>query len=129
VDARYAVYFDKEDPARRAWSAYRGAVYNYISMRCCDEFIDEDVKNLRAYAAGLASVRPRALGIRGKSFAAVTIVGVRARLSSPRLTSGPDWHFCAGGAQCWISYVSPSPKDLAAGGGLPGRHDPAGERR
>jgi hypothetical protein len=54
VDARYAVYFDKEDPARRAWSAYRGAVYNYISMRCCDEFIDEDVKNLRAYAAGLA---------------------------------------------------------------------------
>jgi hypothetical protein len=53
VDARYAVYFDKHDPARRAWSGYRDAVYTYVSTLCCDRFLDKDVALLRDYLAGL----------------------------------------------------------------------------
>jgi len=35
ADALYAVYFDKKDPARRAWNRYRDAVYAYLSTICC----------------------------------------------------------------------------------------------
>jgi hypothetical protein len=54
LDGRYAAYFDRGGSARRAWYAYEGAVYNYISMLCCDAFIDEDVEILRKYVAGFA---------------------------------------------------------------------------
>jgi len=54
VAARYAAYFDREDPARRAWYAYEDAMYTYISMLCCDRFIDADVQLLREYVAGFA---------------------------------------------------------------------------
>lgn len=52
VDARYAVYFARGSPAREAWSGYRDAMYDYISMLCCDEFIETDVSKLRPYVSG-----------------------------------------------------------------------------
>jgi hypothetical protein len=48
VDAQYAVYF-RETTARDVWLEYRNVVYDYISLGCCDEHRDEDIRILHEY--------------------------------------------------------------------------------
>ncbi len=48
IDAIYAVYF-RDSAARDAWLVYRGEMYRYISLGCCDEFREVDIRLLRKY--------------------------------------------------------------------------------
>ena len=58
IDASYAVYF-RDSAARDTWLAYRGEMYRYISLGCCDEFREEDTRLLRMY---VVDVEPLSTG-------------------------------------------------------------------